>query len=110
MLIWYGALYKGFTLNRVRNEDPPLPYWFYNVAIILALSNSVLNPFIYGLGHRKVRQAFLATLLCRNLKRDLQRQASQKSVNSQKINQSSSGKDLIALGHIDKSAGQIDRV
>ena len=107
MLVWYGALFKGFTLDRVRNEDPPLPYWFYNVAIILAFGNSVLNPLIYGLGHRSVRKAFLATLSCDKSRSHLNRQVSQRSLTSQKINQSSSTKDLIPMANISKSGGKI---
>ena len=107
MVIWYGALYKGFTLDSVRNEDPPLPYWFYNVAIILAFGNSVLNPFIYGLGHRGVRKAFLATLPCdKSRKDDLNRQMSPRSLTSHKINQSSFTKDFIPMANIGKSANK----
>ena len=107
MVIWYGALFKGFTLDRVRHEEPPLPYWFYNVAIILAFGNSVLNPLIYGLGHRSVRKAFLATISCDKSRHHLNRQVSQKSVTSQKINQSSSAKDLIPMANLNRSEGKI---
>ena len=106
MLIWYGALFKGFTLDRVPNqEDPPLPYWFYNVSISLAFSNSALNPLIYGLGHRSVRIAFLTTLSCD--KSRSQRNASQRSVTSQKLHRSSSTKDLIQMANMSKSGGKI---
>ena len=105
MVIWYGALFKGFTLDRVRREAPPLPYWFYNVAIILAFGNSVLNPLIYGLGHRSVRKAFLATLSCDKSRHHLNRQVSQRSLTSQKINQSSSAKDLIPMANLEQICG-----
>ncbi len=107
MVIWYGALFKGFTLNRVRQEKPPLPYWFYNVAIILAFGNSVMNPFIYGLGHRKVRLAFLSTLCCDKSKRRHHRQA---SLSCQKANNHSSSvkdKDFIPMN---RYGGQVDDV
>ena len=106
MLIWYGALFQGFTLDRVPNEeDPPLPYWFYNVSIILCFGNSALNPLIYGLGNRSVRHAVLSTLSCDKSRN--QRIVSQRSVTSQKINPSSSAKDLIQMTNISKSGGKI---
>ena len=62
LVIWYAFLYKGFTVTDARGLKPPLPHWFYTVAVTLAFGNSALNPFIYGLGNRSVRRSFLKAL------------------------------------------------
>ena len=108
MVIWYSFLFKGFTLDRVPKEEPVLPYWFYNVSIILAFGNSVLNPFIYGLGHRSVRKAFLMTLSYSKA-RSLTRPSSQRSLTSQKVQQINGSRD-IALMSLNRSAGRIAQI
>ena len=108
MVIWYSFLFKGFTLDRVPQEEPVLPYWFYNVSIILAFGNSVLNPFIYGLGHRSVRKAFLMTLSFSKA-RSLTRPSSRGSLTSQKIQQLNGSRE-IALMSLNRSAGRIAEI
>ena len=68
LVVWYGIWFKGFTVEYVENPTTPLPLWFYNVAVTLAFSNSVVNPFIYGLGNRSVRKAYIKLFLCRKFR------------------------------------------
>ena len=100
MVVWYAFLFKGFTLDRVPKEKPVLPYWFYNVAIILAFGNSVLNPFIYGLGHRGVRKAFVSTLSFSRFK-SFTKTSSPKSLNEHKPH-GINGSREIALMYLEK--------
>ncbi len=100
MVVWYAFLFKGFTLDHVPNEKPVLPYWFYNVAIILAFGNSVLNPFIYGLGHRGVRKAFVSTLSFSRFK-SFTKTSSPRSLNEQKAHVINGSRE-IALMYLEK--------
>ena len=31
VVLWYGTMYRGFTVGDVRELDPILPYWFYSL-------------------------------------------------------------------------------
>ena len=65
VVIWYCLLYRGFTVEYAYNTEPPLPYWVYNIGITLAFGNSAVNPFLYGLGNRSVRKAWMLSFSCR---------------------------------------------
>ena len=64
VVIWYGDLYRGYTIEYAQNSKPTLPYWFYNIGITLAFGNSAVNPFLYGFGCRSVRKVWLRMLRC----------------------------------------------
>lgn len=62
VVIWYGTLYRGFTVEDARRIEPILPYWFYNMGVTLAYGNSAVNPILYGFGNRSVRKSLLQSL------------------------------------------------
>jgi len=62
VVVWYCTLFRGFFVESVRDVDPLLPVWFYNISITLAYGNSAVNPFLYGFGNRSVRRCVLLTV------------------------------------------------
>lgn len=62
VVIWYGTLYRGFTVEDARHIEPILPYWFYNMGVTLAYGNSAVNPILYGFGNRSIRKSLLRSL------------------------------------------------
>ena len=60
--VWYAVATRGFT-NKYMTSDMikkiPLPIQVYNIACTLGLTNSAINPYIYGLGNVPIRKAFL---------------------------------------------------
>ena len=64
LVLWYFTLFRGFTIEYARDVEPLLPKWMYNVAVCLVFGNSAVNPFLYGLGNRSVRRAWLKTFHC----------------------------------------------
>jgi hypothetical protein len=68
VLVYYAVMYKGFT-QEVLCEDSQLPPWTYLVVTVMLYGSSAVNPWIYGLGDKNLRELYLATWVGRNLRK-----------------------------------------
>ena len=65
LMIFYGAVTQGFTVGLLTREHiqySPIPYEYGQVALILGVANSAINPFLYGLSNRTIRTALIKTM------------------------------------------------
>lgn len=66
MCVWYSVTTKGFTQTYfnfdVLIQDNQTLLALYQVSVLVAVANSVISPYLYGLGNIKTRTMFKRTI------------------------------------------------